>query len=209
MISRPPLMRYFDTVLAWAGQESTHGTFKAFGLQLRELRAVEALIETLPVEYTRTVARIAANIREYGVHEGGAHDVASLRSVENQFSIHPSRLYADEEKQDLLATLVLKAYDVYDRPKGASPLRKKSVVIEGDDRYVYTCPVTYIDDNASVDAFFECEFSRDDLSLIHARFERSSDGCMLGRIAEHGILAVNEERDDVLQSMGLTSVPTV
>jgi hypothetical protein len=210
MISRPPLMRYFDILLTWNAETQSGGAFRAFSSQLRELRSIEALVETLPIEYSRRIDRMSADIREYGVHEGTALDFSELRTIEREFAPHPSRLHDDKEKQDLLAALMLKAYSVYECPAGASPLRAKNVVIKGDDRYVYTCPVTCNDGTgAQVEAFFECEFSRDDLSLLSARFERSVDGYVFGRISEPGIDAVNEERDEILQSMGLTSVPTI
>ncbi|TLX16738.1 hypothetical protein [Rhizobium sp. MHM7A] len=210
MISRPPLMRYFDVLLAWIKDTEATGTFKGFSRQLRELRAVEVLVETLPAEYTRAVNRMTMNIQQYGAHKGGMRDLLELRSIEKAFAPHPSRLYADEDKQGLLAALMLKAYSVYERPDGASPLRDKNVIVAGDDRYVYTCPVTYVSPASEKEkAFFECEFNRDDLSLISARFERSVSGEALGRMTEKGIALVNEERDELLETMGLTSVPTI
>lgn len=203
-------MRYFDVLSAWIKDTEVTGTFKGFSRQLRELRAVEALIETLPSEYVRAVNRMKMNIQHYGAHEGGIRDLLELRSIENAFVPHPSRLYADEDKHELLAALMLKAYSVYERPDGASPLREKNVIVAGDDRYVYTCPVTYVSPaSATEKAFFECEFNRDDLSLISARFERSVSGEALGRMTEKGLVLVNEERDELLESMGLTSVPTI
>jgi hypothetical protein len=203
-------MRYFDAMLSWIKDTEATGSFKGFSGQLRELRAVEVLIETLPPEYTRAINRMTMNIQRYGVHDGGMGDLLDLRSIEKAFTPHPSRLYADDDKKDLLAALMLEAYRVYERPDGASSLREKSVVVAGDDRYVYTCPVSYTSSGSAVEeAFFECVFDRDDLSLISARFERSLNGEVLGRISEQGIAAVNEERDDLLQTMGLTAVPTI
>jgi len=210
MINRPPLMCYFDAMLSWIKDTETTGNFKGFSRQLRELRTVEALVETLPDEYTRAVNRMTMNIEHYGFHEGGMRDLLDLRSIEKVFAPHPSRLYADEDKKELLSALMLKAYSVYERPPGASPLRGKNVVIAGDDRYVYTCDVTYVSSTSETEkAFFECEFKRDDLSLISSRFERNQNGEALGRMTKDGLALVNEERDELLQSMGLISVPTI
>jgi hypothetical protein len=209
MISRPPLMRYYDVLSAWVKDTEATGTFKGLSRQLRELRAVEVLIEKLPAEYTRAINRMTMNIQHYGAHEGGMSDLLDLRSIEKAFAPHPSRLYADEDKQELLAALMIKAYSVYERPEGASPLRGKTVVVAGDDRYVYTCPVTFGSSSEAEDAFFECEFNRDDLSLISARFERSLNGETFGRMTAESFVQVNEERDELLETMGLTAVPTI
>lgn len=210
MTSRPPLMLYFDTLSSWIRDTESNGSFKAFSRQLRELRAVEVLLEALPADYSRAVNRITMNIEHYGYHQGGMSDLLDLRSVEKAFSFHPSRLYVDEDKAAVLASLMLKSYSLYEKPEGASSLRDKKVIIAGDDRYVYTCPVTFRTANSQAEnAFFECEFSRDDLTLTSARFERSDNRETLGRMPESGFALVNEERDDLLESMGLTAVPTI
>jgi hypothetical protein len=203
-------MRYFDILSAWIKDTEATGSFTGSTRQLRELRAVEVLVETLPADYTRAVNRITMNIDRYGSHDGGMLDLLELQSIQKAFGTHPSRLYADEEKVELLAALMLKSYSVYEKPDGASPLRGKKVVIAGDDRYVYTCPVTFASTTAQAEeAFFECEFNRDDLHLISARFERSDTGEILGRMPGNGQAMVDEERDDLLESMGLTTVPTI
>ena len=210
MTSRPPLTLYFDTLSAWTRETEATGVFKGFARQLRELRAIEVLLETLPSEYSRAISRITMNIAHHGFYQGEMSDLLDLRSIEKAFAAHPSRLYVDQDKMDLVAALMLKSYSLYEKPNGASPLRDKKVIIAGDDRYVYSCPVTFASTTSSMEtAVFECEFNRDDLTLVSARFERSDNGETLGRMPENGFASVNEERDELFESMGLTAVPTI
>lgn len=221
MANKHPLTRYINAVVGAQKMIDMAGSFRLTAANLREFKFAAALVEDVPLSFSNIIVSLQNALEEKSNCRFGDEELAKIRSIESAFTLNPRKLFNDDDKASYLSSLMLYAYAIFPRPYKASNLGQREITVHKNYFHVW-CPITYYQpgNEIPVEAAFICEFSRDDLKLVTCSVLRIKSGRfgpdvpyenleqVLGMPIE-GYAKVNEHRDELLQELDLSVVPSM